>query len=84
MENFTTQGVQNCPVVKFDQFSCKFTKNIKRWYFLIKFNKNILGTWYNNPQQTVLAYLFSIKSELQFKFTVHTAAENSATNLVHF
>ena len=50
----------------------------------MKFNKNILDTWYNNPQQTVLAYLFSIKSELQFKFTVHAAAENSATNLVHF
>ena len=50
----------------------------------MKFNKNILDTWYNNPQQTVLAYLFSIKSEFQFKFTVHAAAENSATNLVHF
>ena len=84
MINFTTQGVQNCPVVRSDMFSCKFTNKYIRWYFLMKFNKNILDTWNKNPQQTVLAYLFSMKSELQFKFTVHSAAENSATNLVHF
>ena len=50
----------------------------------MKFNTHILDIWYNNPQQTVLAFLFSIKSEFQFKFTVQSAGENSATNLVHF
>ena len=50
----------------------------------MQFNTHVLDMWYNNPQQIVLPYLFSIKSEFQLKFTVHAAAENSATNLVLF
>jgi hypothetical protein len=33
MENFTTQGVQNCPVVRFDPFSCKFTNKYQTMVF---------------------------------------------------
>jgi hypothetical protein len=33
MENFTTQGVQNRPVVRFDPFSYKFTNKYQMMVF---------------------------------------------------